>query len=76
MAVIYKSQNYSINFKVGTQPKIVCRMKEVDTFLKTEHTASSDPVTLDAQLKESASLQDDLVTLQPTVDAINELGIR
>jgi hypothetical protein len=51
-------------------------MKEVDTFLKTEHTASSDPVTLEAQLKESSSLQDDLVTLQPTVDAINDLGIR
>jgi len=32
-------------------------MKEVDTFLKTEHTASSDPVTLEAQLKESSSLQ-------------------
>ena len=51
-------------------------MKEVDTFLKTEHTASADPATLEAQLKESSSLQDDLLTLQPTVDAINELGIR
>jgi len=51
-------------------------MKEVDTFLKTEHTASTDPATLEAQLKESSSLQDDLLTLQPTVDAINELGIR
>ena len=52
------------------------RMNEVQTFLETEKTASTDPATLEAQLKESSSLQDDVKTLQPTVDAINELGIK
>ena len=51
-------------------------MNEVATFLQTEHTPSTDLTTLDAQLKESSSLQDDVVSLQPTVDAINELGIK
>ena len=51
-------------------------MNEVQTFLETEKTASTDPATLEAQLKESSSLQDDVKTLQPTVDAINELGIK
>jgi hypothetical protein len=32
-------------------------MNEVETFLQTEHSASTDPATLDAQLKESSSLQ-------------------
>ena len=63
-------------FDKRTNDPFFFRMNEVQTFLETEKTASTDPATLEAQLKESSSLQDDVKTLQPTVDAINELGIK
>lgn len=55
---------------------LVVWMKEVEAFLTKESTPSDDLDTLDAQLKESSGLLDDFSTLQPTVDAINELGLK
>lgn len=49
-------------------------MEEVDTFLKSEEAAFGDLVTLGAQLKESNALQEDIETLRPNVDAINDSG--
>ena len=49
-------------------------MKEVDVFLKSEEAAFGDLVTLEAQLKESNALQDDIETLRPNVENINDNG--
>ena len=49
-------------------------MQEVDVFLVAEDPAVGDHVTLEAQLKESNALQDDIATLNPNVETINETG--
>ena len=49
-------------------------MREVDVFLHAEDAALGDLATLEAQIKESNALQDDIETLQPNVDNINEAG--
>ena len=49
-------------------------MKEVEVFLHAEDAAFGDLDTLDAQLKESNALQEDILTLQPNVENINETG--
>ena len=49
-------------------------MKEVEVFLHAEEAALGDMATLEAQLKESNALQDDIETLQPNVENINETG--
>ena len=49
-------------------------MQEVDVFLVAEDPAVGDHATLEAQLKESNALQDDIATLNPNVETINETG--
>ena len=49
-------------------------MKEVEAFLNSEDTALGDLETLEAQLRESDALQDDIRTLQPNFDLINRTG--
>ena len=49
-------------------------MKEVEVFLHAEEAAIGDIDTLEAQVKESDALQDDIRTLQPNMDQINETG--
>ena len=49
-------------------------MKEVEVFLHAEDAAFGDLETLEAQLKESNALQEDIQTLQPNVENINETG--
>ena len=49
-------------------------MKEVEVFLNAEEAAIGDMMTLEAQLKESDALQDDVRTLQPNLELINETG--
>lgn len=49
-------------------------MLEVDAFLVAEDPAVGDHATLEAQLKESNALQDDIATLNPNVETINETG--
>merc|ERR1719192_471416 len=49
-------------------------MREVDVFLHAEDAALGDLATLEAQIKESNALQDDIETLQPNVDNINDAG--
>ena len=49
-------------------------MKEVEVFLNSEDTALGDLETLEAQLRESDALQDDIRTLQPNFDLINRTG--
>ena len=49
-------------------------MKEVEVFLNAEEAAIGDIDTLEAQVKESDALQDDIRTLQPNMDQINETG--
>ena len=49
-------------------------MQEVDVFLVAEDPAVGDRATLEAQLKESNALQDDIATLNPNVETINETG--
>ena len=49
-------------------------MKEVETFLNAEDAPGGDMETLEAQLKESNALQDDINTLHPNVDNINLTG--
>ena len=49
-------------------------MREVEVFLHAEEAALGDMATLEAQLKESNALQDDIETLQPNVDIINDTG--
>ena len=51
-------------------------MREVEVFLHAEDAALGDLATLEAQIKESNALQDDIETLQPNVDNINEAGER
>lgn len=49
-------------------------MKEVEVFLNSEDTALGDLETLEAQLRESDALQEDIRTLQPNFDLINRTG--
>ena len=49
-------------------------MKEVEVFLNSDDTALADLETLDAQLRESDALQDDIKTLQPNFDHIIRTG--
>ena len=49
-------------------------MREVEVFLHAEDAALGDLATLEAQIKESNALQDDIETLQPNVDNINDAG--
>ena len=49
-------------------------MKEVEVFLNAEEAAIGDMMTLEAQVKESDALQDDVRTLQPNLELINETG--
>ena len=49
-------------------------MREVEVFLHAEEAALGDMSTLEAQIKESNALQDDIETLQPNVENINETG--
>ncbi len=49
-------------------------MQEVDAFLCAEEPAVGDRATLEAQLKESNALQDDIDTLNPNMSLINETG--
>ena len=49
-------------------------MREVEAFLAAEDPAVGDRATLEAQLKESNALQDDIATLSPNVQTINETG--
>jgi len=49
-------------------------MKEVAVFLHAEDAAFGDLETLEAQLKESNALQEDILTLQPNVENINDTG--
>ncbi len=49
-------------------------MREVDVFLNAEEAAFGDRETLEAQLKESNALQDDIQTLKPNVTVIRETG--
>ncbi|XP_013413171.1 dystrophin isoform X2 [Lingula anatina] len=49
-------------------------MDEMDTFLKAEMPALGDVDTLEAQLNESNGVQEDIKTLQSTVDSIHELS--
>ncbi len=51
-------------------------MKEVQAFLRAEDPAFGDIETLQAQIKESDALQDDVQTLRPNVTVINETGQR
>ena len=49
-------------------------MKEVEVFLNAEEAAIGDIFHLEAQVKESDALQDDVRTLQPNLELINETG--
>lgn len=49
-------------------------MREVEVFLGAEDPAVGDRATLEAQLKESNALQDDIETLKPNLACINENG--
>ena len=49
-------------------------MKEVEVFLNAEEAAIGDIDTLEAQVTESDALQEDIRTLQPNLDNINETG--
>ena len=49
-------------------------MKEVEVFLNSEDTALGDLEALEAQLRESDALQEDIRTLQPNFDLINRAG--
>lgn len=49
-------------------------MKEVHAFLHAEEAAFGDLTTLEAQLKESNALQDDIETLRPNVTVLNNTG--
>ncbi len=50
-------------------------MREVEVFLNAEEAAFGDRETLEAQLKESDALQDDINTLKPNVTVIREAGL-
>ena len=49
-------------------------MQEVDVFLAAEDPAVGDRATLEAQLKESNALQDDIATLSPNLGKIDAAG--
>jgi len=51
-------------------------MREVSAFLSAEDPAVGDAETLEAQIKESDALQEDVATLRPSVDAITKTGAR
>ena len=49
-------------------------MKEVAAFLNAAKDSNEDVETLEAQVKEIDALQDDIKTLQPNFDNINDIG--
>ena len=49
-------------------------MKEVEVFLNAEEAVIGDILHLEEQVKESDALQDDVRTLQPNLELINETG--
>ncbi|XP_077976931.1 dystrophin-like isoform X2 [Glandiceps talaboti] len=51
-------------------------MKDVEVFLHVEEPALGDVETLEAQMEQSQALKDDIETLQPNMNSINETGGR